>query len=99
MDGRRLLVGSFNLDPFSLANLEALVDVEETPVVEQAEAWIADRFARSRPVTSVEAGLRVQRWLLDPLGRIVARLAEAIGRTIATRKGRRRGHPRLARGA
>ena len=30
VDGRRLLVGSFNLDPFSLANLEALVEVADT---------------------------------------------------------------------
>ena len=88
VDGRRLLVGSFNLDPFSLANLEALVEVDDTPVVEQGEAWIQDHFARSRSITSVEASSRLQRSLLDPLGRLVARLAEAFSRVIASRKQR-----------
>jgi cardiolipin synthase len=89
VDGRRLLVGSFNLDPFSLANLEALVEVDDCRVVEQAEAWIQDHFARSRAMTSVEAGSRLRRWLLDPFGRLVARLAEAFSRVIASRRRRR----------
>jgi len=96
IDGRRLLIGSFNLDPFSLANLEALVEVADTEVVKQGEAWIQDHFARSRAMTSVEAGSRLRRWLLDPLGRIVARLAEAFGRVIANRK-RRRASPDLSK--
>ncbi len=74
-DGRYLLAGSFNLDPFSLTNLEILVEVEDTHVVGQGEAWIEDRFARSRPITSLETTSKVQRWLLDPLGHIIARLA------------------------
>ena len=69
IDGRCLLVGSFNLDPFSLANLEALVEVNDTRIVRQVESWIEDHFGRSRSVTSVEASSRLQRWLLDPLGR------------------------------
>ena len=88
IDGRRLLVGSFNLDPFSLANLEALVEVDDTPVVEQGEAWIQDHFARSRAMTSVEASSWMHRWLLDPLGRLVARLADAGSRVIASRRQR-----------
>lgn len=83
VDGRCLLVGSFNLDPFSLANLEALVEVSDAQVVGQGEAWIEDRFARSRAVTSVEASSPLRRWLLDPLGLLVARLTEAIGRVMA----------------
>jgi cardiolipin synthase len=89
VDGRRLLVGSFNLDPFSLANLEALVEVDDAKVVQQGEAWIQEHFARSRSMTSVEACSRLQSWLLDPLGRLVARLADAISRVIASRKRRR----------
>ena len=89
IDGRCLLVGSFNLDPFSLANLEALVEVADTQVVKQAEAWIQDHFARSRSITSVEANSRLHRWLLDPLGRLVARLADTISRVIASRRRRR----------
>jgi cardiolipin synthase len=86
VDGRRLLMGSFNLDPFSLANLEVLVRVDDTPVVEQGEAWIQDHFANSPSITSVAAGARLQRWLLDPIGRLVARLADAISRVIANRR-------------
>jgi cardiolipin synthase len=89
IDGRRLLVGSFNLDPFSLANLEALVEVTDAQVVKQGEAWIQDRFACSRSMTSVEASSRLQRWLLDPVGRLAARLAEAISRVIASRRRRK----------
>ncbi|MBI2571974.1 MAG: cardiolipin synthase B [Candidatus Schekmanbacteria bacterium] len=86
VDGRRLLVGSFNLDPFSLVNLEALVEVDDTRVIEQAEAWIQTHFASSRAMTSVEATTRLRRWLLDPLGRLVALLADAIGRLLASHK-------------
>jgi cardiolipin synthase len=86
MDGRRLLVGSFNLDPLSLANLETLVEVEDAHLVEQAEAWIQDHFARSRSMTSVEASTWAHRWCFDPLGRFVARLADMIGVIIARRK-------------
>jgi cardiolipin synthase len=95
VDGRRLLVGSFNLDPFSLANLEALVEVAEPRVIEQGEAWIQDHFVRSRQMTAVDASSWLRRWLLDPLGRIVARLADAISRVVVNRK-RRRGAPDFA---
>jgi len=88
VDGRRLLVGSFNLDPFSLANLEALVEVTDAAVVAQGEAWIQDHFARSRAMTTVAASSRLHRFLLDPLGRLVARLADAISRAIASRRQR-----------
>lgn len=88
IDGRRLLVGSFNLDPFSLANLEVLVEVANTQVVHQGEAWIQDHFARSRSMTSVEASSRLQIWLLDPLGRLVARLADTMSRVMASRRRR-----------
>jgi cardiolipin synthase len=89
IDGRRLLVGSFNLDPFSLANQEALVEVDASPVVSQGEAWIQERFALARPMTRVEAGTWLHRWLLDPLGRLVARLADMASRVIAGRRRRK----------
>lgn len=85
IDGNRLLVGSFNLDPFSLANLEALVEAVAPPVVKQAETWIHDHYACARPITILETGSRVQRWWLGPLGYAIARIADAIGRVIAGR--------------
>ena len=92
VDGRRLLVGSFNLDPFSLGNLEALVEVAVPHVVEQGEAWIQDHFARSREVTSVEASSFPRKWLLDPMGALVVRSVDAISRAMTTR---RHGHARF----
>jgi cardiolipin synthase len=88
IDAHRLLVGSFNLDPFSLANLEALVEVADTRVVKQAEAWIHDHLAHSRSMTSVEACSWMRRWLLDPFGRLVARVADTLSRVIASRRRR-----------
>jgi hypothetical protein len=79
-------VGSFNLDPLSLANLEALVEATDTPVVAQAEAWIEDHFARSRIVTSVETTSWSRRWVLDPLGFLVARAVEVLSRVIYGRR-------------
>jgi cardiolipin synthase A/B len=89
IDGRRLLVGSFNLDPLSLANLETLVEVTDSHLVAQAEAWIQDHFVRSRLMTSVEASTWLHRWLLDPLGRLVARVVNMTSVVIASRKRRK----------
>ena len=89
VDGHRLLLGSFNLDPFSLANLETLVEVNDHAVVPQTEAWIQEHMERSHTITSLEAGSRLRRWLLDPLGRLVARFADATSRVIVGQRRRR----------
>ena len=86
VDGRLLLVGSFNLDPLSLANLETLVEVADTRLVAQADTWILDHVARSRLMTAADASTWIHRWLFDPLGRLVARLADMVGVVIARHK-------------
>jgi hypothetical protein len=58
-------------------------------LVAQAEAWIQDHFARSRAMSSVEASTWLHRWILDPLGRLVARLVDMMGVVIASRKRRK----------
>jgi cardiolipin synthase A/B len=83
VDGCRLLVGSFNLDPFSLANLESLVEVADPRLVSQGEAWIEARFSKAHPVTEVETGTLLHRWIEEPIGRLIARVAESIGRVLA----------------
>ncbi len=88
IDGRRLLVGSFNLDPFSLANLETLVEVTDARIVKQGDAWIDDHLAGACAMTSVEASSLLHRWILDPLGRLAARVADTIGHMIASRRQR-----------
>lgn len=86
VDGRRLLVGSFNLDPLSLVNLETLVDVEEAGVAAQATAWLDRHLRGARRITLEEcARTGLQAWLLDILGLAGARLAEAFARFIGRR--------------
>jgi cardiolipin synthase len=94
MDGQRLLVGSFNLDPFSLANMETLVEVDDAQVVAQGVAWIEAHLSGSRAVTALEAGTWLRRWLLDPVGRLLARLAGLASRALASRSRRRLARPR-----
>ncbi|HEX8436900.1 phospholipase D-like domain-containing protein, partial [Archangium sp.] len=50
VDGQRLLVGSFNLDPLSLVNLETLVEVDDAGVAAQANRWVERHVGLSRPV-------------------------------------------------
>jgi cardiolipin synthase A/B len=75
VDSRWLLLGSFNLDPLSLANLEVLVEVHDRPVVREAEAWIRQHAERAKRITALEVGSRTQRWLLNRVGRLGAWLA------------------------
>lgn len=77
IDGLHLLVGSFNLDPFSLANMESLADVSDRRVVLEGQKWIEDHFAESRVMTSLGSSSRLQRWWLDPIGYLIVRLIDA----------------------
>ncbi|WP_304608712.1 phospholipase D-like domain-containing protein [Hyalangium versicolor] len=87
VDGKRLLVGSFNLDPLSLVNLETLVEVEDDGVSAQAMAWLDKHLRAARPITlenCQRTGL--QAWLLDILGLAGARLSEAFASFIGRRR-------------
>lgn len=86
VDGNRLLVGSFNLDPFSLANLETLVEATDTSVVGEGEAWIQRHFERSEAIAAVLGGVGPRRWLSDRIGRLVRALAAVLGRLLADRR-------------
>lgn len=86
VDGKCLLVGSFNLDPFSLANLEVLAEVTEPIVVHQGEEWIEGHIKRSPLLPSAVAVSPMQRWLVDPIGRVIAQVADAAGRAIIGRR-------------
>jgi cardiolipin synthase len=77
IDRRTLLVGSFNLDPYSLANLEALVISDDRPAARAGDAWVSARVAQARPVRDGE-GSRVGRiagalllWLVRALARLM----------------------------
>ncbi|QSQ23117.1 cardiolipin synthase B [Pyxidicoccus parkwayensis] len=89
VDGQKLLVGSFNLDPLSLVNLETLVEVEEPRVSAQAALWLEKHIAVSRRVLLEECGRsQVQQWLLDVVGLAVARFAERFASFIGRRRRR-----------
>ncbi|MCP3166882.1 phospholipase D-like domain-containing protein [Myxococcus qinghaiensis] len=89
VDGRTLLVGSFNLDPLSLVNLETLVEAEEPGVAAQAALWLDKHVALSRHVLPEQCGRSgLQRWLLDVVGLAVARFAERFASFIGRRRKR-----------
>jgi cardiolipin synthase len=89
VDGQRLLVGSFNLDPLSLVNLETLVDVEDEAVAAQATAWLDKHLEKSRRIFLEDcARSGLQRWLLDVLGLAAARFAEAFASFMGRRRRR-----------
>jgi cardiolipin synthase len=79
VDGALLLLGSFNLDPFSMANREALAEVNDPLVGGAAERWIEARLEEAVPVRSV--GLAG--WWEERFGRLIARLAQRIGRWLS----------------
>lgn len=84
VDGERLLLGSFNLDPLSLANLETLLEVHGREAAGAVEAWIARHCAGARRIEAaeVEGRSRWQRWVLDRLGLWAARVAWVVGRLL-----------------
>jgi cardiolipin synthase len=91
VDDQRLLVGSFNLDPLSLVNLETLVEVEDAAVAAEATRWMERHMELSTPVSLEDcAGSGVRRWLLEVVGLAVARFAERFASFVGSRRMRRR---------
>lgn len=89
VDGERLLVGSFNLDPLSLVNLETLVEAQEPRVSAQAALWLEKHMAVSRRVFLEDCGRSpLQQWLLDVVGLAVARFTERFASFIGRRRRR-----------
>jgi cardiolipin synthase len=87
IDERRFLVGSFNLDPLSLSNLETLVEVADAPVVARAQSWIESHLTTARRVTLDECARSLwHRWFADGMGLVVARFAQWFGRLLAVRR-------------
>ncbi len=86
-DGERMLIGSFNLDPYSLADLEALVEAHDQTAAASAEEWIARHVRGAREITASEprSVSRWRRWLERVEGVLGLWLAHAIGRLLAKR--------------
>ena len=97
IDGRKLLVGSFNLEPFSLITMEALVEADDAGAAGQGERWMREHFALA---CAVERGQLAEAWprswlrsvlatLLgwtrDSLERLLLRNRERLGRGLRER--------------
>lgn len=86
VDGLRLLLGSFNLDPLSLANLEVLAEAEDREVAAEGERWIEARLAEAVPVPGdAVPGSRLARWWEELKGRAMAALTGWVGRFLSRR--------------
>ena len=91
VDDQRLLVGSFNLDPLSLVNLETLVEVEDADVAAEATRWMERHMGLSTPVGLEDCERSgVRGWLLEVVGLAVARFAERFASFVGSRRMRRR---------
>ncbi|HWE28352.1 MAG TPA: phospholipase D-like domain-containing protein, partial [Polyangia bacterium] len=87
IDNHRFLVGSFNLDPLSLSNLETLVEIEDLEVVPRADAWIEEHLSTARAITLADCATDWwHRWIVDQLGLVVARAAQLFGRLLNVRR-------------
>jgi cardiolipin synthase len=80
IDGRITLIGSFNLDPFSLRNFETLVEVDDVDIASDTEGWMVQRIGEAR-IVALDEGRRpgLRSWLLLRVGLIGARLASFFG--------------------
>lgn len=88
VDGQRLLLGSFNLDPLSLANLEALAEVTLPAPAADAERWIRARFEEGERFTleRIGAASSAERFLVERVGPVVARFAQTLARRVRGRR-------------
>lgn len=96
VDGSRVLLGSFNLDPLSLVNLETLVEVEDRGISGEVALWIGDHVKMARRITLDDcARTPFQRWFVDSFGLLLSRIAESVAHFIAgSPKPRRKLPPR-----
>jgi cardiolipin synthase len=86
VDGLRLLLGSFNLDPLSLANLEVLAEAEDRELAAEGARWIEARLEEAVVVPRDVLPRHPLADRLDDLtGRLAAGLARWFGRFLSRR--------------
>jgi cardiolipin synthase len=97
IDGRKLLVGSFNLEPLSLISMEALVEADDAGAAAQGERWMREHFALACAVERGQfagAGPRwwfrsmlaaLLGWMRRSLERVLVRNRERLGRGLRNR--------------
>ena len=86
VDGEKVLVGSFNLDPLSLSNLESLVEIDDRGTAEAARRWFEERAARAAGVVGGGgAGRTGREGCSTAIGFAVARFTERVARILSGR--------------
>jgi cardiolipin synthase len=93
IDGRKLLVGSLNLEPLSLISMEALVEADDADAAAQGERWMHKHFALARGVERghlVDAG--PLRWLRSLIAALLGSVRHSLERLLL------RNRERLGRG-
>jgi cardiolipin synthase len=81
IDGEMAFIGSFNLDPWSLVNLEVLAEVHRSDIAKEIEGWIATRL-KSSPTARVLPRSRLGGPLED-LGRGFIRMSWRMSRAVS----------------
>ena len=85
LDGKETLIGSFNLDPFSLRNFETLVEVDDVSIASDTEGWIHQRISESREITLADCAVSgISGWLMLRMGMVGAVLARFFGRLMGS---------------
>ena len=92
VDGARLLVGSFNLDPLSLANLEALVVVDDAATAADGARSIRARFDEGEEITldGIGRGTWLERFVVESIGGVVAAVVSRVARFVGRRRGEKK---------
>jgi cardiolipin synthase len=84
IDGERLLVGSFNLDPLSMVNLEVLLELGQPEVVDDAVEWFEAAFGKAVPIGPSDCERGGLRGFWDNLmGTLFVKVARLIRRLIS----------------
>ena len=93
IDGRKLLVGSFNLEPLSLISMEALVEADDAGAAAQGERWMREHFALASAVEPGQlAGAGPLWWLRSLLATLLGWMRRSLERVLV------RNRERLGRG-
>jgi cardiolipin synthase len=85
-DADRILVGSFNLDPYSLADLEVLVDARDAQASAAAREWFERHLAGAHEIVAAgPSGGRLRRFIERCKGQLGLWLAQSVRRLMARR--------------
>jgi len=89
IDGRKLLVGSFNLEPLSLISMEALVEADHPGAAAQGERWMHEHWTLA---SAVAPGPGRAGWLRSLTAMLLGSLRRSLERLLL------RNRERLGRG-